>query len=151
MGRTFNLSTAQADRFFDHMDHDRSGEIDYHEFVRFLGPFLDLPGAAAVMLQRPEGIASDRPSGRTSRYFQKSSKSQNYSNAHAPLSTCADDFSECDSKLSPQQTEVAKMEKEMRTVMKDIGKKLPLKFKHVRDAFRPLDLSHDGKITQTEM
>jgi len=35
--------------------------------------------------------------------------------------------------------------------MKDIGEKLPLKFRHVRDAFRPLDLSHDGKITQTEM
>merc|ERR1712216_92678 len=35
--------------------------------------------------------------------------------------------------------------------MKDIGEKLPLKFKHVRDAFRPLDLSHNGKITQTEM
>jgi len=43
------------------------------------------------------------------------------------------------------------MEKEMREVMKDIGEKLPLKFKHVRDAFRPLDLSHNGKITQSEM
>lgn len=45
----------------------------------------------------------------------------------------------------------AQLEKEMCDVMKDIGEKLPLKFKHVRDAFRPLDLSHNGKITQSEM
>merc|ERR1711879_840392 len=43
------------------------------------------------------------------------------------------------------------LEKEMKEVMKDIGEKLPLKFKHLRDAFRPLDLSHNGKITLTEM
>lgn len=43
------------------------------------------------------------------------------------------------------------MQKEMKEVMKDIGEKLPRKFKHVRDAFRPLDLSHNGKITKTEM
>jgi Ca2+-binding EF-hand superfamily protein len=48
--------------------------------------------------------------------------------------------------LTPAETE-----KEMRQVMKDIGEKLPLKFRHVRDAFRPLDLSHNGKITRTEM
>merc|ERR1719428_1695357 len=48
--------------------------------------------------------------------------------------------------LSPNE-----IEKEMKEVMKDIGEKLPLKFKHVRDAFRPLDLAHDGKITRTEM
>lgn len=35
--------------------------------------------------------------------------------------------------------------------MKSIGEKLPLKFKHVRDAFRPLDLSRNGRITLTEM
>lgn len=45
----------------------------------------------------------------------------------------------------------ADLEKEMKEVMKDVGEKLPLKFKHVRDAFRPLDLSHNGKITLTEM
>jgi len=45
----------------------------------------------------------------------------------------------------------AQLQKEMRDVMKDIGEKLPLKFKHVRDAFRPLDLSHNGRITKVEM
>lgn len=43
------------------------------------------------------------------------------------------------------------LEKEMKAVMKDIGEKLPLKFKHVRDAFRPLDLNRNGKVTRTEM
>lgn len=35
--------------------------------------------------------------------------------------------------------------------MEDIGRKLPLHFRHVRDAFRPLDLAKDGKITRSEM
>jgi Ca2+-binding EF-hand superfamily protein len=150
--RTFNLSEAQADKFFEHMDHDGSGEIDYHEFVRFLGPFLDLPGTAATMLQRPEGHAWDRPSGRSSRHSRGSCKSQSSYNSNALSIIGADGLSECVGSMSqPQQLDPAKTEKEMRNVMKDIGEKLPLKFKHVRDAFRPLDLSHDGKITQTEM
>lgn len=39
----------------------------------------------------------------------------------------------------------------MRQVMRDIAEKLPLKFPHPRDAFRSLDLSHDGHVTRTEM
>lgn len=44
-----------------------------------------------------------------------------------------------------------KQSRELCELMEDIGRKLPLKFRHVRDAFRPLDLNHDGKITQSEM
>merc|ERR1712146_672282 len=53
--------------------------------------------------------------------------------------------------LDTSESAPVDVEKEMRDIMKDIAEKLPLKFKHVRDAFRPLDLSRNGKITQTEM
>merc|ERR1712118_117680 len=64
--------------------------------------------------------------------------------------------SSADSNCSTEKQEyseptAAEIEKEMRDIMKDIGEKLPLKFRHVRDAFRPLDVSHNGKITLTEM
>jgi Ca2+-binding EF-hand superfamily protein len=143
--RAFNLSETEADKFFDHMDGDVSGEVDYHEFVCLLGPFLDLPGTAAVMLQRPEGHPSNRPPRRSPHVSSRGSCSQI---THTPSLTGASDFSErADAKFET----FAEIEKEMRSVMKDIGEKLPLKFRHVRDAFRPLDLSHDGRITQTEM
>ncbi|CAE7359197.1 unnamed protein product [Symbiodinium pilosum] len=40
---------------------------------------------------------------------------------------------------------------ELRKLMQDVGDKLILKFKHVRDAFRPLNLQRLGKITREEM
>ena len=51
--------------------------------------------------------------------------------------------------LLAKPVKAADLEREMKEVMRDIGEKLPLKFKHVRDAFRSLDLSHNGKITPT--
>lgn len=52
---------------------------------------------------------------------------------------------------SVQEMTPAQQEKEMRQVMRDIAAKLPSKFAHPRDAFRSLDLSHDGYITCSEM
>ncbi|CAE7864179.1 CML6 [Symbiodinium sp. KB8] len=40
---------------------------------------------------------------------------------------------------------------ELRRLMQDVGDKLLLKFKHVRDAFKPLNLQRLGKITREEM
>jgi len=40
---------------------------------------------------------------------------------------------------------------ELRKLMQDIGEKLPIKFKHARDAFRCLDLERNGKITRAEL
>jgi Ca2+-binding EF-hand superfamily protein len=135
--RAFNLTDMEADKFFDYMDVSGSGEIDYRAFVRFLGPFFELPGTAAVMRQ---GSAPSHPCTRSLL-------------SHEPSLSCA---SECSDSQMGAYIETGNLsqaitEKEMRDIMKDIGEKLPLKFKHVRDAFRPLDLGHDGKITPTEM
>jgi Ca2+-binding EF-hand superfamily protein len=40
---------------------------------------------------------------------------------------------------------------ELALVIENIGRKLPLKFDKPRDAFRPLDVERDGKITPSEM
>jgi len=50
---------------------------------------------------------------------------------------------------TPQRTTT--LEGELREVLLDICRKLPLNFRHVRDAFRSLDLGHDGRITRSEM
>jgi len=134
--RAFNLTEAQADRFFDHMDVSGLGEIDYRVFVRFLGPFLQLPGIVAIMQQ---GLAQGyRPGGSAFSY--------------EPSLSCTSEWSEAlGGSTETEQSSRAITEKEMRDIMKDIGEKIPLKFKHVRDAFRPLDLGYDGKIMPTEM
>jgi len=40
---------------------------------------------------------------------------------------------------------------ELRELLQDIASKAHFKFRHVREAFRPLDLARDGKITPPEM
>jgi len=152
--RVFNMPESRADRVFDHIAGLGSGDVKYYEFVRFLGPFLDLPGTAAAMQQRPEGsqsgsnVSSRRPSLSGSvncNSFRKSSQPPSLADASDLIKSSGA------VKMVTHELPPAELEKEMRDVMKDIGEKLPLKFKHVRDAFRPLDLSHNGKITLTEM
>jgi len=41
--------------------------------------------------------------------------------------------------------------RDLRAMMKDIGVKLQLKFRHARDAFRGLDLDKDGRVSPSEM
>jgi len=154
--RRFNSPEADADKLFDHMDGHNSGAVDYQDFVQLLGPFLELPGTEAVMLQRPEGSQSGycRPSRRSS--LGSSAKGILSSrSSRVPYVADASDLSDDISGVARAETRrvltPGEAEKEMRDVMKDIGEKLPFRFKHVRDAFRPLDLSHNGKITQTEM
>jgi Ca2+-binding EF-hand superfamily protein len=49
------------------------------------------------------------------------------------------------------QCEAEAQAEELRMLVNDIRQKLPLKFRHAREAFRPLDVSRDGNITPTEM
>jgi len=149
--RVFNLSEDKADKVFDHLAHCPSEEVNYHEFVRFLGPFLDLPGTQAAMLQRPDAQpAPNRPSRRASLASSQRAGSVANSSRRSSISDASEVVDASVAHKADEHTQ-AQLEKEMRHVMKDIGEKLPLKFKHVREAFRPLDLSHNGKITRGEM
>jgi Ca2+-binding EF-hand superfamily protein len=149
--RVFNLSEAQADQLFDFLVDDVSKDVGYYDFVRFAGPYLDMPGVAAAMMQEPDSakLSSKNSSRRTSNTGSEPNSAK-LSSKTSWVPSSAD--SNCSiEKQEHSEPTAAEIEKEMRDIMKDIGEKLPLKFRHVRDAFRPLDLSHNGKITRSEM
>lgn len=109
------------------------------------------------MLQRPVGPPpSNRPSRRSS-FASSASVEADGAALESTLSNGPagdDSASVSDASCTYTFTSLPgdlKLEKELREVMKDIGVKLPLKFKHVRDAFRSLDLNHNGKITRMEL
>jgi Ca2+-binding EF-hand superfamily protein len=152
--RVFNRSEADADKVYEHLANGTSGDVDYYAFVGLLGPFLSLPGTAAAMSQRPEGSrrTSITMSGRSSRTCSaRGSLNSICRDSRVPSSADSMDSAFPGKRAEAQELTDAELEKEMRDVMKDIGEKIHLKFRHVRDAFRPLDLSHNGKITLTEM
>mmetsp|Transcript_90247 Transcript_90247/g.159809 ORF Transcript_90247/g.159809 Transcript_90247/m.159809 type:complete len:613 (+) Transcript_90247:53-1891(+) len=152
--RVFNLAEKEADELFTLLGGGETSDVSYQDFVNLLGPFLELPGTQAAMLQRPAGSP---PSNRPSR---RSSLASSGAGSRPPEATdvtwylgndgaSVSDASQRQSASKPAQE--VDMEKELRDVMRDIGAKLPLRFRHVRDAFRPLDLNHNGKILRTEM
>jgi len=141
------LPKETADAFFERLDEDRSGVVDYREFLKHVGPYIDLPGIASAM-QPPPKLAqgSSRQSRRSSRSSSKEKVSPIPQTPEEPIPDFQTEAADVDA-----LQEMARFERELRQVMQDIGQKLPLKFKHVRDAFRTLDLAKDGKITRAEM
>mmetsp|Transcript_42420 Transcript_42420/g.76168 ORF Transcript_42420/g.76168 Transcript_42420/m.76168 type:complete len:568 (+) Transcript_42420:37-1740(+) len=123
--RALNLSEPSANRLVQWFD--RGSGLDYQDVMKHLGPHLDLPGISAVMQSSSKGGTEARNSSR---------RSSGFSSSAWPERT-----------LSPDSG----FSQELHGLMRDIGAKLPLKFRHVRDAFRPLDLSKTGKITRSEM
>lgn len=45
----FNLPEHRANAFFDRLDEDESGAVEYMEFLQHVGPYIELPGIAALM------------------------------------------------------------------------------------------------------
>jgi len=128
--RAFSLPTEAADRLTQRLGSVAAGQVQYQKFVSFVGPSLDmLPGMQAVMTSRNMTEAWELSEHRAVRTWASSRSA-----------------SICD-----RTDSLPEMKKELQELMQDIGRKLPLKFRHVRDAFRPLDLSRDGRITRSEM
>lgn len=149
--RVFNMAEAKADQLFEHMMAGcDTNDVGYHDFVRLVGPYLDMPGTLAMM-QTPAG--SKPESKRSSRISSKPGSESGKPVSGNPQAVDSSEWMEAlhIHKLDTSETVHVDIEKEMRDIMKDIAEKLPLKFKHVRDAFRPLDLNHNGRITRTEM
>jgi len=128
--RALSLSDHAANRFVQWFDKGLG--LDYEEVMKHLAPFVDLPGISAVKLSSSKGSTEARSSSR---------RSSSFSRPGAMLSGRTSKIAEDKDDLSH----------DLQSLMRTIGAKLPLKFRHVRDAFRPLDLSRDGKITRSEM
>jgi len=120
--RSYGFSPQVSDCFFDFLDTDGSGEIDYDDFVKYFWPHI---------VQGVHG--ENRQPQREVEQYVIGSEDTASSSSHGVQN------------LDPA------LRTELRMLMQDIGRKIPLKFKHPRDAFRTLDLERNGRITRTEM
>jgi Ca2+-binding EF-hand superfamily protein len=140
--RAFNLSQEESDRLYERMDQEGDGEIYYEHFVNYLGPFV-APDATEVssILKAPKKTKQVVTSPADPSLMKHTSPSPQPPSPRLTRSKSA----------RYQVEQDAEMRHELKALMIDIGRKLPLKFKHQRDAFRMLDLQRDGRITRTEM
>jgi Ca2+-binding EF-hand superfamily protein len=157
--RAFCISQKTADAFFDRLAEMGSGDVEYEALMHWICPLLkDLPGveglqpqseAAANLYVMPlwasSASADTERSGSSARSNTSSpipTDELYYANQHEAVRKNAERWGQ-------MQAEV--WADELRMLVKSIREKLPLKFKHAREAFRPLDVSRDGKVTPTEM
>jgi Ca2+-binding EF-hand superfamily protein len=139
--RAFNLEQGLADNLYDRMVSDCSGEIFYEHFIRYLGPFV-APDATEVssILKTPKRSTAIVTSPKDPQIMKSWAQD---TNLHSPKRGNSPKV------LSPDKD--PEVRDELKMLMIDIGRKLPLKFKAPRDAFRMLDLQRDGRITRSEM
>jgi len=124
--RFFNISRDEADQFFDGFDVDEEGEISYVQFVKYLWPHVN-PGNEQLHWSLAKDERKDEPDqSLPSRIFAKSQTLQN-------------------------QAEELDLPRELVRAKVDITKRLELRYKTSREAFRDLDRDKDGTITKEEI
>jgi Ca2+-binding EF-hand superfamily protein len=118
--RSYGFGPQVSDGFFDFLDVDGSGELNYDDFINYFRPHI------------VRGVHGNR--------VPELEAQQDFIGSDAGESVAT----------TTQRLDPA-LRTELRMLMQDIGRKLPLKFKHSRDAFRTLDLDRNGRITRAEM
>jgi Ca2+-binding EF-hand superfamily protein len=131
--RAFNLSEKVADRFYACVAGvTNSKGVSSHALAECLSPYLDSQTASLPKLGPSLGaLAPER---------------------RASVGSTGDVRDEPE--VAPSNTtwlEREKQNRELELLLTDIATKLPLKFRHPRDAFRMLDLERNGWITRSEM
>jgi Ca2+-binding EF-hand superfamily protein len=133
--RIFNFPQREADRFFDRLDVQAVGEVELARFMDLMRPY-GAQGSHKPM----NGWAKPGFAVELGTFPQQKSPQQKSTELAEGVSPPVGSTS---NEENPQ--------KELRKVMQRMGEKLPLKFKHARDAFRVLDLERNGRITREEM
>jgi len=138
--RVFNVDEGRSDRFFNHLDQNNSGEIDYGEFRKFFGTLVQPDYGPGANFGTPDP-ANVHPSGamtaRASRDTQfKYADSLNQ--IYCPRREINDYVPE-------------NIPAELRKICQLIGEKAPQRFRTVREAFRFVDADHDGKVDRREI
>lgn len=123
--RLVNFPEDLADKFHDSVDTNGSGEISLQEFYASLAPYVDI---------------QERPVAKREDFVLKPDTPETPD--EVPSRAVSKEWT----KFVQNSQRV-----ELRRLMQDIGDKLQLKFKHVRDAFKPLNLQRLGRITRAEM
>lgn len=128
----FGLTPKVSDQCFGWLLKPGATEVEYYDFMKACAPHCDLPGVGAV-LQKGEALSSPAAAPKRERLNNKLPGPQASSEEQAQAAIQRRDL------------------KEVRSMMQDMGRKLQLKFRHVRDAFRTLDLDKDGHISPDEL
>jgi len=135
--RFFNLRKEVADKFFERLDADNSGDVSYEEFLKYVWPYV-VPG------EEIKGQAS--PKGGLEEKTIPLIPADDHRNA-----CWANDSEDAAKKRLRALDQVKGIKKELRDAMEDIERKLEQYFRRARDAFVIIDLSRDGKISREEM
>eukprot|EP00397_Hematodinium_sp_SG-2012_P009167 GEMP01009243.1.p1 GENE.GEMP01009243.1~~GEMP01009243.1.p1 ORF type:complete len:545 (+),score=80.84 GEMP01009243.1:39-1673(+) len=138
--RTLNIDEARADRFFDSLDVNGSGEVDYLEFKKFFG----------AIIQPDYGYGRGDDFG-----YPSGSKTARHGMRFTPRQPAAfaDSLNQiyCPRLKGGTLHVSSSIPEDLRKVCYLIGEKAPQKFRTVREAFRFIDTDHDGLVSQAEM
>lgn len=177
--RAFNIPQETADQVFQRLDRTRNGEVTWQDFQTMMGPVIQ-PDHYASKLTSPRKTPRAFAGGQAEDSLKSQAAVQLYKTHTSDFEppkmmrlTTTDGLELPPGRklpeLSPREGKARqthalhgdaftegkqldlKTRRELRKLMSDIGTKLPLKFKHVRDAFRVLDLQRNGCITRVEM
>jgi len=121
----YNFPKVVADRFFDHMDRDNSGEVDFQEFINFLGPYI-------------------QPAHTSDAYADDEEPRSNMNTAprvRVPTGP----------PRKPAGDRKPAIDREFRDVLELIRIKAVQKFHNAREVFNFVDINYDGTINRNEM
>lgn len=130
--RAFNLTKEAADKLFDRLDNDEHGGIPYEVFTKYFAPYIQPHFCGEAHL--PGKVHAK---GALSRTMPTSFRDELAASPASPTKR--------------RQGADPGLRAELKALMQDLGQKLPIKFRHPRDAFRMLDLQRDGRITRQEL
>lgn len=136
-----------ADMLFEFADKDRSGTIDFLEFQRILGHYIQ-PGSVTTS-PRPQSPSSNRAQGRDqarskspqasgNHSLKNAAKSGTYSRSFDALSQASDLSSQ------PPSPELAQ-------IIQHVGEAAAVRFTNLRAAWRSVDRDHSNSITRDEL
>jgi len=123
--RFFNVPIDEADKFFAGFEVDDEGEISYVDFVKYLWPHVNPGNEQMHWCLAKDANKEIEDAVRPTRIF---CRREEEGESH--------DFD---------------LPRDLVRARVNISQRLELRYKNSRDAFRDLDYSRDGKITQQEM
>lgn len=145
--RTFNVPNDTAARIFDHLDTDECGLIEYQEFKDFFEKSIN-PTARSV---------EANPMSSSAWYPRPSSQQASSRASSRRPSQASESFTDnvcINPKAAVPELSHWEMQRKLAQAVQIVSDKANLKypsFRELRQAFRWVDLSKDGKVTRAEV
>jgi Ca2+-binding EF-hand superfamily protein len=134
--RTFNIPDETADRIFDRLDTNRSGLIEYEQFKNFVEQRI-------------------KPKGKLFEATPCSTRTPSPATSRRSTPTPYDEIDRVRRNTpEPKELSRSEMQRKLSQAVQLIAEKANLRypsFRELRQAFRWVDLSKDGKVTRAEV